>query len=242
MMRERYMEGYQKCIIAFLDILGFKQLIHKKEFNEIRAIFSSIFTNEDAVIALHRANDGDESLDSYNQILKDKEIHILSDSIVIAAPSDKPEALAVVVDICNCIQQQLYELDIPVFLRGAISKGDFYSEGNLIFGEGLIDAYLAEEYYAVYPRIILSDEIVDGMIISVCEEKKLPKDKDGYYYLDTLKSYFDCDSFNDLLHSDRYKRISEYVELQLKGYGDNNVREKYLWLKAELRKIREALN
>ena len=235
------MKGYQECIIAFLDILGFKQLIHKKEFNEIREIFSSIFTDEDAVLALHIVSGGDKLFDSYNAILDIAEIHILSDSIVIAVPANKPEALAVVIDICNCVQEQLYELNIPVFLRGAISKGSFYSESNMIFGKGLIDAYLAQEKYAIYPRIILSEEIVEGRIVSVFEEKQLPKDEDGYYYLDTLKSYFDCFSLDKLLKLKSYKKISEYVELQLKGYSDKGIREKYLWLKKELRNIREQL-
>lgn len=235
------MKGYKTSIIAFLDILGFKQLINKKEFNEIREIFSSIMSDEDAVIALQIASDGDKLLDSYNNILNITEIHILSDSIVIAAPADKPEALAVVIDICNCIQQQLYDLRVPVFLRGAISKGDFYSEGNMIFGKGLVDAYLAQENYAIYPRIILSEEIVDGMIVSVHDEKELLKDEDGYYYIDTLKSYFNCLSYKELLRSEKYKRLLKYVEKQLKGYNDKRIREKYLWLRAELRNILEKL-
>lgn len=236
------MKGYKTCIIAFLDILGFKQLINKKQFDTIREIFSSILSDEDATIALHIASDRDVRFDSYNKILDIKEVHILSDSIVIAAPADKPESLAVVIDICDCIQQQLYELRVPVFLRGAISKGDFYSEGNMIFGKGLVDAYLAQENYAIYPRVLLSQEIVEDMIVSVYEKKQLPKDTDGYYYLDTLKSYFDCASSNELLCSEKYKRLSKYVERQLKGYSDKRIREKYLWLKAELENIREQLD
>lgn len=45
-------------------------------------------------------------------------MHVMSDSIVIAAPVGAPEALTVVIDICNVIQEQLYSLDTPIFLRG----------------------------------------------------------------------------------------------------------------------------
>ena len=33
------MESYQKCTIAFLDILGFKNIINTKAFDEIKNIF-----------------------------------------------------------------------------------------------------------------------------------------------------------------------------------------------------------
>ena len=66
------MKGYKTCIIAFLDILGFKQLINKKQFDTIRKIFSSILSDEDAIIALHIASDRNEMFDSYNKILDTK--------------------------------------------------------------------------------------------------------------------------------------------------------------------------
>lgn len=84
-------------------------------------------------MALGRAAyDEDIVLNQYNDVLSKTKMHIMSDSIIIAAPVGYPEALAVVIDICDVIQEQLYDLEVPVFLRGAIAEGDFYLDEQLI--------------------------------------------------------------------------------------------------------------
>lgn len=236
------MESYKQYIVAFLDILGFKNIINTKAFDEIKDIFLSIIPENELMMALGRAvDDTDESLLRYNEVLSETKVHVMSDSIVIAAPLGIPEALAVVIDICDVIQEQLYDLDSPVFLRGAIAEGDFYLDENLIFGKGLVDAYIAQENYAVYPRIIVSDDIIEGKITSVVGQETLPKDDDGYCYINTMERYFDCESSNQLESSEKYGKIKKYVDAQLSGYADSRVREKYIWLRKELRRIEKKL-
>lgn len=46
------METYSKCIVAFLDILGFKNMINTKAFEEIREIFSNVIPQSDFCLAL----------------------------------------------------------------------------------------------------------------------------------------------------------------------------------------------
>ena len=43
MYRIKNMEMYSKCIVAFLDILGFKNMINTKAFEEIREIFANLY-------------------------------------------------------------------------------------------------------------------------------------------------------------------------------------------------------
>ena len=236
------MEAYQNCIIAFLDILGFKNIINTKAFDEIKNILLSIIPQEELMIALGRAaDDTDENLLRYNATLRETKVHVMSDSIVIAAPVGAPEALTVVIDICNVIQEQLYNLDTPIFLRGAIAEGDFYLDKHLIFGKGLVDAYIAQENYAIYPRIILSDNLIAGREISVDGKETLPKDEDGYYYINTLERYIDCESLQELEENERYQKMKARIDTELSGYVDKRVREKYLWLRKELRRIEQEL-
>lgn len=236
------METYQKCIIAFLDILGFKNIINTKAFDEIKNIFLSIIPQEELMIALGRVADyKDENLLRYNATLRETRVHVMSDSIVIAAPVGAPEALTVVIDVCNVIQEQLYSLDTPIFLRGAIAEGDFYLDKHLIFGKGLVDAYIAQENYAIYPRIILSDNLVAGREISVDGQESLPKDDDGYYYINTLERYIDCESLQELAANQQYQKMKACIDAELSGYADKRVREKYLWLRKELGRIEQEL-
>ena len=265
------MKQYEECFVVFLDILGFKSLINSKRFEEIKSIFESIITGDDAVKALSRCvdlNAEDEfskALIRYNKCLTQTKIYIMSDSIVIASACLPPEALAAVVDICNVIQIQLYDLETPIMVRGAIAKGDFFigkGKGSqddyfnsLIFGKGLVDAYIAQEYYAVYPRIIISEDVMNGYVISVDDDGgKLPKDEDdGYYYLDTLMRYvlphpdnidhnvvgepitFYTDQFE---HLPNCGKMRKFISEQLSGYNDSGIRKKYLWLDKEMERIK----
>lgn len=232
------MNSYEINIIAFLDILGFKNLINTKDFDKIKEIFRVIISDKEAGIALFRATEGDVSLERYNAVLEATKIHLMSDSIIVAAPNKCKEALAVVIDICCCIQESLYEFEFPIFLRGAIARGEFFSDDNVFFGKGLVDAYVAQESYAVYPRIIISAEIVEDMIVSVENDYRgLPVDKDGYYHIDTLERYFHCDTKEGLLNSARFLKMKNCVQGQLKGYEDSRIREKYIWLQKELDRI-----
>lgn len=236
------MKTYETYVIAFLDILGFKNLINTADFDKIIEIFQSIISDKEAEIALHRATDGDESLERYNKFLTSTKIRLMSDSIIVAAPFKDKEALAVVIDICSCIQESLYDFDKPIFLRGAVAAGDIFFDDNVVFGKGLVDAYLAQENYAIYPRIIITPEIVEGMIVSMDKENEgLPMDKDGYYYIDTLERYFHCNTKEELLNCQRYLKIKQCVREQLKGYADSRVRDKYIWIQKELDRLMRKL-
>lgn len=55
------MNKYETFIIAFLDILGFKNIVNTSSFDKVLDIFKSIITNSEAVIALGRAIQDDDT-------------------------------------------------------------------------------------------------------------------------------------------------------------------------------------
>lgn len=235
------MSGYTDCYVAFLDILGFKNIINTKSYDEVKEVFQSIITSLDAGIALTRAcEESDTEYVHYNESLHNTKIRVMSDSIIVATPSTYPEALAAVIDICRMMQVILYdECSIPIFLRGAIAKGDLYIDDNLLFGKGMIDAYLAQEHYAIYPRVIIPGNILKAAKGSVEEGfKGFVQDEDGYYYIDSLDEYMDCDDQSiECEFSRRYDRLMNVINEQLDGYTDARVRQKYQWLQGELHKV-----
>lgn len=240
------MPRYEKCIVAFLDILGFKQIIDHAEFENILGIFQAIITDSEAGKALHHAVDEtDEGLDEktrsynkalrrYNDSLNVAQIHVMSDSIVVSTPDSHPESLAVVVDICDVIQQKLFNMNTPILLRGAVAIGDFFSNGNILFGKGLVDAYLAQERYAVYPRVILPNELTIGRRVSIGRHRDLPKDDDGYYRIDSIERYLNVDdaqSWEEIERSEKYDKLVNLIDVNLNGYSADGIRQKYLWLR-----------
>lgn len=238
------MNQYETCIIAFLDILGFKNLINTSSFDKVLEIFKTILTNRDATLAFWRAVEDDDSSPEgeeykrYNESLTEAKIHVMSDSIVVATPSRYPESLAVVIDICYAIQEMLFNLETPILLRGAIAVGDFYLNDNLVFGKGLVDAYWAQEKYAVYPRIILSNDITVGRRVSVDNCNDLPKDNDGYYYINCIERYLGEErTWEEIESSEQYDKLKKIIDINLNSYNDDRVRQKYLWLERELERI-----
>lgn len=93
--------------------------------------------------------------------------------------------------IYNCLKEH------NILIRGGISNKYCLIRDNYAVGEGLLDAYVNESKRAVYPRIVLSENITNNIefinafnFISkniYGKETFLKEDGDGIYYLDYLK-------------------------------------------------------
>ena len=163
-------------------------------------------------------------------------------------------------------------MERPVLVRGAISKGEFFigkgtsdendvspqndeSDNILVFGKGLVDAYLAQEKYAEVPRVIVSKKVQDGNRVSLHLNVKLSNDReDGYDYLPTLDIYLtnaiDEDandietediSYYENLYEDtkEYKKLRRLIDTELAEYQDISIRKKYVWLESEIQRIKK---
>ncbi len=274
---------YKEYFIAFLDILGFKNIINGSSFDDVANIFKAIFdgdSKKQLLVNLEKymsseglGEDKTAVSNHYKEAVEKAKIYIMSDSVIIATPSIYPESLAVVCDLCDVITIQLLDMKSPVLLRGAISKGEFYigkgvpdknddgikqndeNSNMLVFGKGLVDAYIAQEKYAVVPRVIVSKSVQDGNKVSLYPDVKLSKDEeDGYEYLSTLYRYLTKDiieeansveekdmSYYERLYQDTkaYKKMMKLINSELSGYNDLTIRKKYIWLENEIQRIRK---
>ncbi len=139
--------------------------------------------------------------------------------------------------------QKLFKLKKPVLLRGAIAVGEIYLNAEIIFGKGLVKAYYAEEEYAVYPRIIISNEVTMGRKMTI-KGMELPKDSDGYYRIDCIERYlnvYNAQKWEDIEKTDKYDKIRRIIDINLNEYCDNHIRQKYLWMEKVLLEIRRKI-
>ena len=217
MMRE-----YEECYIAHLDILGFKQLItNNSSCEKIAEIFDEINTQYD--------------ITENKQVLVPHDsmrYKVMSDSIVIFISASIPDALAALIHTCAYFQVRMLRFSPPVLIRGAIVKGKIYSEGDVLFGQGLIDAYLIQENYVKYPRVILPMELIDTLSDSQCIKDLfviglLFKDYDYVYCIDYLKMFY---GFSHPKGTD--KELALHISIMLNKCFDESVREKYLYLQS----------
>lgn len=221
--------------IAFLDMLGFKNLIKEKECDYLLKVFEKI--RYPFKVSSKETDTAGKEIEGSQ---KDYRINskIISDSICLYIEATDNKKLMILIMACSIIQWELLNCDTPIFVRGGIVKGYIYSDGDVIFGEGLTRAYLLEEGNAKYPRIIMTGDILHPLRThetrngETTVERLVFKDFDGFYtvdYFSRLKYYRKqlgaCD------------RVVRYVNNILGTTTDSSLREKYNYFIGKLASI-----
>jgi len=132
---------YQNRLVAFIDVLGFKNLVGANTSKSIDAYYSFLLSNFKTAVAKHKFD-----------------FLLISDSIVIYC-NDDIESLYALIKMTNHLQAGL--LGKGILIRGAISHGALFVDkpNNIIVGNGLINAYHLESQ-ARFPRIILDRSLI----------------------------------------------------------------------------------
>ena len=209
---------YTRYCVAFLDILGFKNLVGTEDASTIHGIFSNIRHAKKLI----RGSSGENTW--WTQLGKKTEIYFFSDSIVIAIPMSEPTALELVASNCMLLQHTLWYYGLPTWVRGGIAIGDLYCGKSEIFGPALIDAYTLEETVAKYPRIVMSESTYQ-MGIDNTEKKQdiifVSQQPDKLRMVETLK-YFD--------YEPQRSRLLRSISETMKEETNSRILEKFQWV------------
>jgi hypothetical protein len=173
---------YSSRYVVFLDILGFKDKVAKIEQN--RALFELLIELPDIVAnALNIANQTfGETVDAQGTAF--------SDSIVVSASASQPAiGLYTVATTTVTLCQQL--LHRSALARGGLTKGPCYHKNNIVFGQGMIDAYLLEQSIAKVPRVVVTSDIAREWLEAfghpgglVALRDMIVRDTDGVDFID----------------------------------------------------------
>lgn len=138
----RYKESY----VAFLDVLGFKDMVMKQNDNKLVTYFNEV----------------NNVIDELKRIDRKKDIGyiVISDSIILTVEKvlDPEKNIKILRQICIAVSKIQKRLALnDIWIRGAISSGKTYFDqnNNQIVGPAYIDSYLLENELAIYPRVIL---------------------------------------------------------------------------------------
>jgi hypothetical protein len=188
---------YQEQYCAFLDILGFRELVAQvgedpQKFAELKALLQRVHSSK---------------ADGKERIIRSQSI---SDAIALSAPVSGVGLLALFGVVRELYVDLLCE---GYFLRGAIVRGRLYHEGRTMFGSALVKAYSFESEIDKYPRVVVTQEVREDMVRLAGSfsgngeypkvEKYLRQSPDGPMYLHVL------DPISDLLR----KKNSMYGSL-----------------------------
>lgn len=179
-MQKKKSVRYEKRIIAFIDILGFKNIVRNEyECEKVNAILK---------LPYYIRKDDLPKISKLSGVMMTS----ISDSIVISVKISNPSAMNKIVRMVTVLVQSLLSY-AGILLRGGIALGKVFHDEEVVYGPGLVNAYELESKLAIYPRIIISEKDLDEIVYqhkqisAESNYEKFKKDKDGMLYLDIFK-------------------------------------------------------
>lgn len=223
------MHEYKEHYVAFLDVLGFKEHLKKNSCEAMYSIFDVLRKKTHKQLNLNGVQ-----IEAYEHI----RYSILSDSIIVYIDANVDDAFASLVDVCSALQRALANREEPILMRGGIALGNLFYENDIIYGEGLVKAYLMESNLAKYPRIVFSgDTLTAGRKNSKYTFTELEglsriykTDDDYLHYVEYLDVCFS--SIGDSVRY--YDGLINLCSCFLNKEIDHPLREKYLWLQRKV--------
>lgn len=202
---------YEQRLVAFLDILGFSDLIDK-DANRAKETIILIDKTIQHVVDCIR--------DTYN---KEFSIKLFSDCFCISC-----------CEVADNIEFMLRELAFMhfyfscegIFLRGALSIGLHFENDRMIYSQGLVNAYELAKL-AVYPRTIIDRKVIDSLRP---DNEYVMVAPDGLYTVDYLLPIFHEYMDSEMIEGFFEEHKTAIIKQVETNHSNAPVMEKYRWL------------
>lgn len=230
-------ESYEKRLIIFIDILGFKNFI-----DENRSSAGVDLIKEITIHFQEKCSEGHMTLTRCHK----ETFNFFSDTIIITLPfylfnaGVIPEVNINVDNLRYLHLISIYTADIQNHLlkygllsRGCVHIGDIYHNKNTWFGPGLVEAHEHESKVAIYPRVIFTKTAAAHFQVELdkSHSRDFPKDKvDGLYYVNSfvlVHCHFDGE-FTVALDSVKPIIVSNIEKLYINNESRSLI--KWIWL------------
>lgn len=209
-----YKRKTEEYYVASLDLLGAKNMISNDSTDEHLNHIYNIYKSWERII----------TTDGYFGKLK---VKIFSDNILIACNTKNgnlEKLLEYVADMAEHFLKNGYKI------RGGISKGKLYIDDLMVWGSGLVNAYLLESKEAIYPRIIIDPDLL-GEITNRTKEYLIVLDSDGKYYMNYIRWYGkNKDGYLDTVHI-----AKEFLQKEENSVTEEKIKKKLNWFKNYLK-------
>lgn len=249
---------YENRLVAFIDILGFKEIVKQSQtdLSKIKHIYSvleylknwEVPDKWDLKLVEIEEDSQRRGVETFD-IRKKSNITSFSDSIVVSVKVDDNINEMVSTLIINLSYIGAILLEKGVLFRGGLTLGELiHNENGTVFGQGLIDAHNLESFNAKFPRIILSNKLLNEL------NYPLTTKSNRYPYHHYIERFDDgCVGFHQMIY---YQVIASWIEMTkirliesldkvrkviVNGldttFEKPDVFEKYKWLKVQYNKL-----
>ena len=191
-------------IVAFVDILGFSSMVKSdcESKNGKYYYFETL-----------------KNLNERTRKITDCNITQFSDSIIFSLPLNKENYQKLITILAEYQLQLLYN---SILCRGAIAYGKHYKENDFMFSQALIEAYQLELNDAIYPRIVVSQNLFDYFKPDVKSLEHVLKENDGFWFVDYLgiadkdTTQYQLEKLNDTLDT-KNLHVKEILAISILG-------------------------
>lgn len=225
---------YEKRIVAYVDILGFKNMVADSRKN---AEVSERIHN--ALKRIHKIVERNYSKGISNGTEFGIEVSTFSDNAVISYPAKEDNLFFLIIEL---IHLQLDLVIEGVLIRGGITIGDLYHDKDVVYGPAMVQAYEMENRIAVYPRIVVDVKAIVSYIEGIHGDTDavkeifalLRQDSDDLFFVDILNQS------QEIYPEKRYYEwLTRIRAIIIEGLRNPNlyIRVKYQWLRNYFNKI-----
>ncbi len=249
---------YENRLIAFIDILGFKEIVRSSETDDSKIEFLHSVLNylksweisESWSLQLVEIEEDAQKKGVENFDIRGKTNSTsFSDSIVVSVEVENninEMASTLIVNLAY-IGAILFEKGI--LFRGGLTIGNLiHNENGTVFGQGLIEAYQLESNNAKFPRIVLSDKLLKQL------NYPLDTKRNRYPYHQYIERFKDgCVGFHQMIYFQVVESWTEMTDEKLKSslgkirkvivngldtsFENPSIFEKFKWLKEQYNKL-----
>lgn len=145
---------YRLAIVTFIDILGFRDLVATSTAETINKKLDRLnYFNMPAFMGNRNEDEYDPRIFSFSDSIV--RVRIVDSEANMQQPMGLP--FLELLDLAR-IQGELVQEEL--LIRGGVSYGRVFSEGNRVFGPALVAAYELESKFALYPRIVVDPTLL----------------------------------------------------------------------------------
>lgn len=225
---------YKEKIIAYLDVLGFRDLVNSDKSNaekprNVLEHFRDVpFTLKD---------------DKYIGPFFDEFQYIFfSDTIVISLPLHRSingsNLSSLEAILWLLVQTHIHLIPKGIVFRGALHIGSIYDEDVYIFGSGFQEVFDLEKSDAVYPIVIVSDELIEHIENNKSDDDVYLFNSDKGHYISNLfnsynyVNYLDSSYFiTETMYCEFVLEHKKFIISELESHKDKpRILRKYKWL------------
>jgi hypothetical protein len=245
---------YENRLIAFIDILGFKEIVRssEKDSSKIEFLYSvldylkSWEIPENWNLQLVEIEEDAQKRGVENFDIRGKtNTTAFSDSIVVSVKVENNVNEMASTLIANLAYIGAILFEKGILFRGGITIGNLiHNEKGTVFGQGLIEAYQLETNSAKFPRIILSNKLIQKLNYPLETKRNrypyhqyLERHEDGCVGFHQMIYFQVIESWPEMTNEKLKKSLNIIRKVIIKGldtsFENPGVYEKYIWLKTQ---------